>query len=90
MSESTTDPLQLAGCPLCGTTDEQTTYGSLGEQGSWLCARCGQRWTLSRLASAAAYAAWVADGAVPPSVVRQIADRSADDGRSRQEEALVA
>jgi hypothetical protein len=86
MTQSTTDPLRLAMCPSCGTTDETTTYGALRAGGSsWLCVRCGQRWTLARLATAAAYAEWVAGGAVLTPAVRQTFDRTGDDRKSEEE-----
>ena len=71
MSDPTPDPLQLAVCPSCGTTDKTTTYGALSAGDSWLCARCGQRWTASRLATVAAYAAWVTARAATTSVARE-------------------
>jgi len=35
------------------------TYDALGNGTDWQCARCGQKWSATRLATVAAYAAWV-------------------------------
>ena len=48
----------FATCPLCHTADVTLTDDALRAGGDWECARCGQRWTAMRLATAAAYAAW--------------------------------
>jgi hypothetical protein len=51
--------LPLAQCPLCHTSatlSEQAV--AAGEH--WRCAICGQSWTAQRLATVAAYEAWVA------------------------------
>jgi predicted Zn finger-like uncharacterized protein len=50
--------LPLARCPLCHTS------AALSEQavaagGYWRCGICGQSWTAQRLATVAAYEAWV-------------------------------
>lgn len=54
--------LAYATCPLCRTT--ATRANDAGAD--WLCARCGQRWTATRLASVTAYAAWVAERQLVP------------------------
>lgn len=53
--------LAYATCPLCRTTAATATTGA-----DWLCGRCGQRWTSTRLASVTAYAAWVAEQQLIP------------------------
>jgi hypothetical protein len=45
---------------LCSTVDAAVTDQALAAGGSWRCRICGQNWTAARLATAAAYAAWVA------------------------------
>lgn len=45
-------------CPLCRTTAAAREDDAAAE---WLCGRCGQRWTVARLASVTAYAAWLAE-----------------------------
>jgi hypothetical protein len=48
-------------CPLCHTTHASLTRDdALQAGGDWRCVRCGQRWGARRLATVAAYAAWVA------------------------------
>ena len=50
------DALRTATCPLCHTS----ASGSVLEPGgNWRCSRCGQRWSPTRLAAVAAYAASV-------------------------------
>lgn len=41
-------------CPLC-----RTEISSASARLAWTCGRCGQRWTPLRLATVAAYVAWV-------------------------------
>ena len=53
--------LAYATCPLCRTT--ATTDGTGAD---WMCGRCGQSWTPTRLASVTAYAAWVAERQLIP------------------------
>ena len=43
-----------AACPVC-----HTTTSSARAQFPWQCGRCGQRWSARRVATVAAYAAWV-------------------------------
>ena len=51
--------LGFATCPSCRTTDATMTNDA-GEKGAdWRCRRCGQTWSATRLATVAAYAAWV-------------------------------
>lgn len=51
--------LPLVICPLCHTSatlsNEALAAGQL-----WRCVTCGQNWTAERLATVAAYEAWVA------------------------------
>ena len=51
--------LPFATCPSCRTTDATMTYDALGKGTDWQCARCGQKWSATRVATVAAYAAWV-------------------------------
>jgi hypothetical protein len=46
-------------CPLCHTTHPALTDNELGAGGGWQCGTCGQRWDATRLATVAAYGAWV-------------------------------
>ena len=57
--ESVPDGARLASCPLCHTTHPSLTRDALEAGGDWRCTRCGQRWDARRLATVAAYAAWV-------------------------------
>jgi len=45
---------------LCHTEHPWLTSEALESGADWPCARCGQQWDARRLASVAAYAAWVA------------------------------
>ena len=58
---ATTAPelLGFATCPLCRTTHTTMTNDAVGKDADWQCARCGQKWSATRLATVAAYAAWV-------------------------------
>ena len=47
-------------CPLCHSRHRWLSSEALESGSDWACARCGQRWDARRLASVAAYAAWVA------------------------------
>lgn len=58
-----------ATCPLCHTTDASLTADALKTGGNWRCVRCGQRWDAARLATVAAYTAWVAERDVRRPVV---------------------
>lgn len=46
-------------CPMCHTISP-LPEGDAIAGGDWQCARCGQRWDTARLATVAAYAAWLA------------------------------
>lgn len=48
-------------CPLCHTLDRTVTSDTLRDGAAWSCTRCGQKWTAARLATAAAYAQYVAE-----------------------------
>jgi hypothetical protein len=61
LPETTADPLKLATCPLCHTSQAPLTHQRLQAGGGWRCVRCGQRWDAHRLETVAAYAAWVAE-----------------------------
>jgi len=45
-------------CPMCHTTHSSLTADALKVGTDWLCARCGQRWDATRLATVGAYGAW--------------------------------
>jgi ribosomal protein L37AE/L43A len=47
-------------CPLCHTEDPTITNEALIAGGAWGCVRCGQTWSAARIATAAAYADYVA------------------------------
>jgi hypothetical protein len=64
------DALLLVTCPMCHTPSSLTQSG-LDTGSTWRCDRCGQHWNASRLATVAAYAAWVAEQA--PAVVKSAA-----------------
>ena len=49
----------LAACPLCHTVAGSLTVRALDAGGEWECSRCGQHWDAARLATGAAYDAWV-------------------------------
>jgi len=51
------DERDVAACPMCHTPARDP----LDADGSWRCVRCGQQWDLARLATVAAYAAWVVE-----------------------------
>jgi hypothetical protein len=60
LPEPVPDGSQLVSCPLCHTTYPSLTRDALHAGGDWRCIRCGQCWDARRLATVAAYAAWVA------------------------------
>ena len=64
----------FATCPSCHTVDATVTNLALSGGADWHCARCGQRWDALRLATAAAYSAWVS-GQTNASPDRSIAAR---------------
>ena len=45
-------------CPLCHTPTPTITDPALKAGGVWQCTRCGHKWDVVRLATAAAYAAY--------------------------------
>ena len=49
----------VATCPLCHTTSAKLSDEAFAAGGHWRCTGCGQSWTAQRLATVAAYAAWV-------------------------------
>jgi hypothetical protein len=57
------DPIapRHATCPLCHTTNASLSDEALAAGEGWRCPRCGQQWDAHRLATVAAYAAWVLD-----------------------------
>ncbi len=56
------DVAQSVTCPMCHT-GASVTQRALDAGGAWQCVRCGQQWNAARLATVAAYAAWVLDRA---------------------------
>ena len=58
-AETTHEMLGFATCPSCRTTDATMIYDAQGRGTDWQCARCGQKWSATRLATVAEYAAWV-------------------------------
>jgi predicted Zn finger-like uncharacterized protein len=54
------DILRSALCPMCHTS-ANVTQAAIEAGGDWRCVRCGQHWNAARLATVAAYAAWVRD-----------------------------
>lgn len=54
------DTSRLVVCPLCHTRHASLTQEALQTGEAWRCVRCGQDWDARRLATVAAYAAWVA------------------------------
>ena len=50
---------RLATCPSCHTEDPGTTNLAVRAGAGWQCSRCGSRWDAVRLATVAAYAAWL-------------------------------
>jgi hypothetical protein len=60
LPEPVPDGSRLVSCPLCHTTHPSLTRDALQAGENWRCVRCGQRWDAGRLATVAAYAAWVA------------------------------
>jgi ribosomal protein L37AE/L43A len=55
-----TQVLPVAACPLCHTASARLADAAFAAGGLWRCTTCGQNWTAQRLATVAAYAAWVA------------------------------
>jgi hypothetical protein len=58
--------LGFATCPSCRTTDATMTNDAVGKGADRRCGRCGQTWSATRLATVAAYAAWVSRQTTPP------------------------
>ena len=54
------DERDVAACPMCHTPAPLTRH-AVDAGSSWRCVRCGQHWDLARLATVAAYAAWVVE-----------------------------
>jgi hypothetical protein len=49
----------VAACPLCHTPSARLCDEEFAAGGDWQCSTCGQNWTAQRLATVAAYEAWV-------------------------------
>ena len=54
------DVLRSATCPMCHTS-ATLSQSALDAGGDWRCVRCGQHWDAARLATVAAYAAWIVE-----------------------------
>ena len=54
------DVVPPAACPMCHTRTS-LNQSALDAGGAWRCVRCGQQWDAARLATVAAYAAWVVE-----------------------------
>lgn len=54
-----------ATCPGCHTPHPTLTVNDVTAGAHWVCPSCAGRWDARRLATAAAYAVWVADRDVP-------------------------
>jgi len=54
------DLRRAAICPMCHTS-ATLSQSALEAGGDWRCIRCGQHWDAERLATVAAYAAWIID-----------------------------
>ena len=61
--------MDLAICPACHTQDPSMTNQALSAGADWQCARCGSRWDAIRLATVAAYDAWVSEHDAAPNRV---------------------
>jgi hypothetical protein len=53
------EPAGFATCPSCHTADAAVTSAAVSGGADWRCVRCGQRWDANRLATVAAYDAWL-------------------------------
>jgi transcription elongation factor Elf1 len=62
----------FATCPSCHTVDSRVTSLAVSAGADWLCGRCGQRWGSRRLETVAAYAAWLAEHTVAPTITDQL------------------
>jgi len=58
--EEALDVEGFAACPTCGMVDVTMTNAEVAVGGYWRCQRCGQQWDKKRLATVAAFDAWVA------------------------------
>jgi hypothetical protein len=58
--EAVPDGSRPVSCPKCHTPHPSLTHDALQAGGNWRCTRCGQHWDARRLATVAAFAAWVA------------------------------
>ena len=63
--DSDRDLSQRAVCPGCHTPHPSLTLEGLASGVGWRCLRCGERWDARRLATVAAYKAWVAEREKP-------------------------
>jgi hypothetical protein len=59
--EAPQDTSRRVTCPLCQTSHAWSTHEALQTGEGWQCVRCTQQWDAPRLATVAAYAAWVAE-----------------------------
>lgn len=56
--DTVVEPEGFVTCPTCHVVDTAMTDVSLAAGGYFRCGRCGSSWDHTRLATAAAYAAW--------------------------------
>ena len=66
-SEPVADTAPAAGlaiCPGCHTAEPSLTMDAVNAGATWQCRRCTQRWDAVRLATVAAYMAWLSQHAV--------------------------
>ena len=61
LADVTPNRTGFATCPSCHTADSRVTNLAVGGGADWHCGRCGQQWDALRLATAAAYAVWLAE-----------------------------
>lgn len=69
-----TELVGLATCPGCHTAHASFTMADVTAGAHWECRCCAARWDARRLATAAAYAVWVAERGI-----RTLADRGFND-----------
>ena len=58
LTATVVEPEGFATCPTCHMVDTALTNALLAAGDYWRCGRCGSMWDQTRLAIAAAYAAW--------------------------------
>jgi hypothetical protein len=66
VAATTHELLGFATCPSCRTTDATMRNDAVEKGADRRCARCGETWSATRLATVVAYAAWVSRQTTPP------------------------